>query len=59
MDVSTPVGKLISDLVYLSGDGIAGHAYLFVGVHLYRLSRRAGQLPEFLIAACFLFWLLS
>ncbi len=59
MDAITPVGKLISDLVYLGGDGIACLAYLFVGVRLYRLSRRTGQLPEFLIAACFLFWVLS
>jgi len=59
MDASMPVEKLISDLVYLGGDGIACLAYLYVGVHLYRLSRRTGQLPEFLIAACFLFWMLS
>jgi PAS domain-containing protein len=59
MDASTPVGQWISDLVYLSGDGIACFAYLFVGVRLYRLSRRTGQLPEFLIAACFLLWVLS
>jgi hypothetical protein len=30
-----------------------------VGVRLYRLSRRTGQQPEFLIAATFLFWGLS
>jgi hypothetical protein len=30
-----------------------------VGVRLYRLSRRTGQLPEFLIAATFLLWTLS
>ncbi len=59
MDASMPVGKLITDLVYLSGNAIACLAYLFVGVRLYRLSRRTGQLPEFLIAATFLFWALS
>jgi len=59
MDASTPVGKLITDLVYLAGNGIAWLAYLYVGVRLYRLSRRTGQLPEFLIAATFLLWTLS
>jgi hypothetical protein len=59
MDVSTPTGILISDLVYLGGNGIACMVYLYVGVRLYRLSRRTGQLPEFLIAATFLLWTLS
>jgi hypothetical protein len=59
MDASMPVEKWISDLVYLSGNAIAWVAYLYVGVRLYRLSRRSGQLPEFLIAATFLFWALS
>jgi hypothetical protein len=59
MDVSAPVGRLISDLLYLSGDGIACAAYLFVGLRLYQFSRRTGQLPEFLIAATFLLWTLS
>ena len=59
MDVSTPLGMLITDLVYLSGNGIACFAYLFVGARLYQLSRRTGQLPELLIAATFLFWALS
>ena len=59
MDVSAPVERLISDLVYLGGNAIAWMAYLYVGVRLYRLSRRTGQLPEFLIAAAFLFWVLS
>jgi hypothetical protein len=59
MDVSAPVERLISDLVYLGGNAIAWMAYLYVGVRLYRLSRRTGQLPEFLIAAAFLLWTLS
>ena len=59
MDASTPVGMLISDLVYLGGNAIAWMAYLYVGVRLYRLGRRTGQLPEFLIAATFLLWTLS
>ena len=59
MDVTTPFGKLVSDLIYLGGNGIACSVYLYVGVRLYRLSRRTGQLPEFLIAACFLLWTLS
>jgi hypothetical protein len=59
MDASMPTENLISDLVYLTGDGIACFAYLFVGVRLYRLSRRTRQLPEFLIAAAFLLWVLS
>jgi len=59
MDASAPVARLISDLVYLGGDGIACAAYLFVGLHLYQFSRRTGQLPERLIAAAFLLWTLS
>jgi hypothetical protein len=41
------------------GEMIAGLVYLFVGVRLYRLSRRTRQLPETLIAASFLFWTLG
>jgi hypothetical protein len=59
MDASMPAGAWITELVYFSGNAIACFAYLYVGVHLYRLSRRTGQLPEFLIAATFLFWALS
>ncbi len=51
--------ELTQYLVYLGGDAIAWVAYLYVGVRLYRLSRRTGQLPEFLIAATFLLWVLS
>jgi len=54
-----PDEKLTTDFVYLCGDAIAWLAYLYVGVRLYLLSRRTGQLPEFLIAATFLFWVLS
>jgi hypothetical protein len=54
-----PVGKLITDLVYLGGDAIAWMAYVYVGVRLYRLSRRTGQLPELLIAVTFLLWALT
>jgi len=59
MDASTPVGMLISDLVYLGGNAIAWMAYLYVGARLYRLGRRTGQLPEFLIAVSFLLWALT
>ena len=59
MDPSMPAENLIQDLVYLGGDAIAWIAYLYVGVRLYRLSRRTRQLPEFLIAATFLLWVLS
>jgi hypothetical protein len=59
MDASMPVEKWITDLVYLSGNAVAWMVYLYVGVRLYGLSRRTGQLPEFLIAAAFLFWALS
>jgi hypothetical protein len=59
MEASAPFGTLITDLVYLSGNAIACFAYLYVGVRLYRLSRRTGQRPEFLIAATFLFWGIS
>jgi len=59
MDPSMPDEMLIQDLVYLGGNAIAWVAYLYVGVRLYRLSRRTGQLPEFLIAATFLLWVLS
>ncbi len=54
-----PVESLISNLVYLVGNAIAWFAYLYVGVRLYALSRRTRQRPEFLIAATFLFWVLS
>ncbi len=59
MDASTPAENLISYFVYLSGDAIACMVYLYVGVRLYGLGRRTGQLPEFLIAATFLLWMLS
>ena len=59
MDASTPFGKLITDLAYLGGNGIAWLAFLYVGARLYRLSRRTGQLPELLIAATFLLWAFS
>jgi hypothetical protein len=48
MDANAYVGEVISGLVYF-----------FVGVRLYRLSRRTGHLPETLIAASFLLWTLS
>jgi hypothetical protein len=48
MDTSAYVGEVIS-----------GFVYLFVGVRLYRLSRRTGHLPETLIAASFLLWTLA
>jgi hypothetical protein len=38
------------------GEIVAGLVCLFVGVRLYRLSRRTRQLPETLIAASFLLW---
>lgn len=41
------------------GEVIAACVYLFVGVRLYRLSRRTGHLPEKLIAATFLIWTLG
>ena len=59
MDASTPVDDLLSVFIYLTGNAIACFAYLYVGVRLYRLSRRTRQTPEFLIAACFLLWVLS
>jgi len=59
MDVSTPVDELLSVVIYLTGNAIAWIAYLYVGVRLYSLSRRTRQTPEFLIAACFLLWVLS
>jgi len=59
MDLSTAVEKLISDLIYLGGNGIATVVYFYVGARLYRLSQQTGQLPEFLIAVSFLFWVLS
>ena len=59
MDASMPVDQWITDLIYLGGNAIAWLAYLYVGARLYLLSRRTGQLPEFLIAATFLFWMLS
>jgi len=57
--VSTAVENWVSDLVYLGGDGIACAVYVFVGVRLYRLSRRTGQFPELLIGASFLLWAAS
>jgi hypothetical protein len=59
MEASIPADQWITDLVYLGGNAIAWFAYLFVGVRLYRLSRRTGQQPEFLFAVTFLFWTLS
>ncbi len=59
MDAIMPAEQLISDLAYLGGDAIAWLVYLYVGVRLYALGRRTGQLPEFLIAATFLLWTLS
>ena len=59
MDLSMPDEKLTTDLVYLGGNAIAWIAYLFAGLRLYLLSRRTRQLPEFLVAATFLFWVLS
>jgi len=59
MDLSMPDEQMTTDVVYLASNAIAWIAYLIVGVHLYRLGRRTGQLPEFLIAASFLFWVLS
>jgi hypothetical protein len=41
------------------GEAIAGLVYLFVGLRLFRLSRHTGHLPEALIAASFLLWMLS
>ena len=41
------------------GEVIAGFVYFFVGVRLYLLSRRTGQLPERLIAASFLLWVVA
>ena len=41
------------------GEVISGFVYLFVGVRLYRLSRRTGQLPDTLIAVSFLLWMFS
>jgi len=41
------------------GEVIAGFVYFFVGVRLFRLSRRTGHLPETLVAASFLLWTLS
>jgi hypothetical protein len=40
------------------GEVICCFVYFFVGMRLYRLSRRTGHLPETLIAASFLFWTL-
>ena len=54
-----PVGKLTADIVYLCGNAIAWMAYLYVGTRLYRLSRRTGQLPEFLVAVSFVLWALT
>jgi len=41
------------------GEVIAAFVFLFVGVRLYRYSRRTGHLPETLLAASFLLWTLS
>jgi hypothetical protein len=41
------------------GEVIAGFVYLFVGVRLFVLSRKTGHLPEKLIAASFLLWMIS
>jgi len=41
------------------GEVIAGFVYFFVGVRLYLLSRRTRQLPETLIAASFLLWVVA
>jgi hypothetical protein len=41
------------------GEVISGVVYLFVGVRLFQLSRRTGRMPEALIAASFLLWMLS
>jgi hypothetical protein len=41
------------------GEVICGFVYLFVGVRLYLLSRHTGHVPEGLIAASFLLWMLS
>ncbi len=59
MDPSMPAENWTQVLVYLGGDAIAWVAFLYVGVRLYRLSRLTRQLPEFLIAATFLLWVLS
>ena len=48
MDTSAYVGEVISAFVYF-----------LVGMRLYRLSRRTGHLPETLVAASFLLWMLS
>jgi len=45
MDATAYVGEVIASLVFF-----------FVGVRLYRLSRRTGHLPETLIATSFLLW---
>ncbi len=41
------------------GEVIAAFVYFFVGVRLYLLSRRTGHLPEGLIAASFLLWVVA
>jgi len=41
------------------GEVIAAFVFLFVGVRLYRLSRRTGHLLETLLAVSFLLWTLS
>ena len=47
------------DANWYVGEAIAGFVYLFVGMRLYLLSLRTGQLPETLIAASFLLWVLA
>jgi hypothetical protein len=59
MDESVTVDSLATAVVYLVGDGVAGLSYLVVGARLLWLSRRTRQAPEFLVAACFLLWMLS
>jgi hypothetical protein len=41
------------------GEIFAGFVYLFVGVRLYALSRRNGQIPDRLLSASFLLWAVS
>jgi hypothetical protein len=41
------------------GEVISGVVYLFVGIRLFKLSRRTGHAPETLIATSFLLWMLG
>ena len=59
MDPSASAEQVISEVVYLCGEGIACTVYLYVGLRLYLLSVRTRRRPELLIAACFLLWALS